>query len=171
MIPVARFPALFCLLALSLPAASWAAPVPASPKARSKATIVRPLTLVRTADMDFGGLIVTTGGTATINPQTGAMTVTGGLLPVSGPISPARYAGAATRLALIFIRIPSAPVAIRRQGGTETLQVSNFTLNGGALRIVGTAAFAFAVGARLTVPAGTVDGLYTGDIDVTVEYF
>ena len=30
--------------------------------------------------------------------------------------------------------------------------------------------FRFAVGARITVPAGTVEGVYVGDIDVTVQY-
>ena len=30
--------------------------------------------------------------------------------------------------------------------------------------------FAFAVGARITVPAGTVEGVYVGDIEVTVQY-
>jgi hypothetical protein len=166
-----RFSALFSLLALSLPAAGMAAPVQASPRAQAEALVVRPLTLIRTDDLDFGALVVTSGGTATINPNTGALAVTGGLVPMAGPVSPARFAGAATRLALIVIRVPTSPVTIRRQGGTETLQVSNFTLNGSAIRIVGNAAFEFAVGARLTVPAGTVDGLYTGDINVTVEYF
>ena len=30
--------------------------------------------------------------------------------------------------------------------------------------------FTFAVGATITVPAGTVEGLYTGEFDVTVQY-
>ena len=50
-------------LALAAPAASWAAPVapPVSPV--GQAALMRPLTLVRIADMDFGNLGVTANGT------------------------------------------------------------------------------------------------------------
>ena len=40
--------------------------------------------------MDFATLGVTTGGTATIDPVRGAMTVSGGLLHLGGTPSPAR---------------------------------------------------------------------------------
>ena len=60
---------------------------------------------------------------------------------------------------------------IRRVGGTETLSVSNFTLDGQDKReLAQQPSFIFAVGAQITVPAGTVEGVYTGQIDVTVQY-
>ena len=167
----ARMSALFSLLALSLSTAAAAAPVQASPTASAQILLVRPLTLVRTADMDFATLGVTTGGTATIDPVSGAMTVTGGLLYLGGTPSPARYAGAASKQTVVNIRVPKTPVLIRRVGGTETLSVSNFTLDGQDKKVLAQQQnFTFAVGARITVPAGTVEGLYTGTIDVTVQY-
>jgi hypothetical protein len=163
--------ALLSLLALSLPSAAAAAPVRASPKATGQVTLVKPLTLQRVNDMDFAWLGVTTGGTATIEPISGALSVNGGLVPLGGTPSPARYAGAATKSTVVNIKVPKQPVLITRVGGTETLAVSNFTLDGQDKRTLAqSGSFTFAVGAQITVPAGTVDGLYTGEIDVTIQY-
>jgi len=163
--------ALFSLLALSLPSMAVAAPVRASPKATAQLAVVKPLTLQRVNDMDFATLGVTTGGTATIDPLTGLMSVSGGLLPLNGTPSPARYAGAASKSTVVNIKVPKQPVLITRVGGTETLSVSNFTLDGQDKRTLAqSGSFTFAVGAQITVPAGTVDGLYTGEIDVTIQY-
>lgn len=171
MFRVARFPALVSLIALSLAQATAAAPVQASPKATGSAMLVRPLTLQRQADMDFATLGVTTGGTATIDPVTGAMTMNGGLIHLGGTPSPARYVGAASKQTVVNIRVPKTPVLIQRVGGTETLSVSNFTLDGQDKKALAQQeAFSFAVGAQITVPAGTVDGVYVGEIDVTVQY-
>jgi len=159
------------LILMSFSAAGWAAPVAATPKARGEVVLLRPLTLVKLADMDFATLGVTTGGTATIDPIGGTMSVAGGLLHLAGTPSPARYAGAASKRTVVNIRVPKQPVLIRRVGGTETLSVSNFTLDGQDKRALADASsFRFAVGAQITVPAGTVEGVYVGDIDVTVQY-
>jgi hypothetical protein len=171
MFRVGLYSALFSLLALSLPSAAAAAPVRAAPKATGQVTLVKPLTLQRLNDMDFAWLGVTTGGTATINPLTGALNTTGGLILLGGTPSPARYTGAATKNTVVNIRVPKQPVLITRVGGTETLSVSNFTLDGQDKRTLAqSGSFTFAVGADITVPAGTVDGLYTGEIDVTIQY-
>ena len=171
MFRVARLAALSGLSVLSLAQAAGAAPVQASPKATAELTLVRPLSLIRQADLDFATLGVTTGGSATIDPITGSMTVSGGLLHLGGTPSPARYAGAAIRQTVVNIRIPNQPLLITRVGGTETLTVSNFTLDGQNKRnLAQQTSFSFAVGARVTVPAGAVDGIYVGDIDVTVQY-
>jgi hypothetical protein len=171
MVRLARFPALSCLLGLSLPAAGLATPVAATPMARGEVLLVKPLTLQRLADLDFATLAVTTGGTATIDPITGQMSVTSGLVHVGGTPSPARYIGAGTKQTVVNIKVPNRPVLITRIGGTETLSVSNFTLDGQDKRTMAQQqSFTFAVGARITVPAGTVDGVYTGEIDVTVQY-
>lgn len=166
-----RSTALSSLLALSLPAAGVAAPVQASPAARAEVLLVRPLTLTKVADMDFATLGVTTGGTATIDPFTGNMTVSAGLIHLGGMPSPARFAGAASKQSVVNIKVPKQPVLIRRIGGTETLSVSNFTLDGQDKRVMAQQqSFVFAVGAQITVPATAVDGLYAGEIEVTVQY-
>lgn len=166
-----RIPALASLFLLPLHQAVGAVPLQSSPKAKAELAIVRPLSLVRIADMDFATLGVTTGGTATIDPVSGNMTVSGGLLHMSGLPSPARYAGAALKKSVVNIKIPNRPLLIRRVGGTETLSVSNFTLDAPDKRVMAQQAlFTFAVGAQISVPAGAVDGIYVGDLDVTVQY-
>lgn len=157
-------------LAALLPGAAGAAPVAAPTPPSAQATLLKPLTLTKLADMNFGDLVVTTGGSATINPTTGLLSVTGGLIPIGGTVSPGRFTGVATRLALILIRTPTS-VLLKRVGGTETLILDTFTLDGFAIRLVGATPFQFAVGGRLAVPGGTVDGIYVGQVDVTVEYF
>ena len=171
MVRLFRPPALVALAALSLSTAGEAAPAAPAPRAQGQVGVVRPLTLQRWADLDFATLAVTTGGTATVNPLTGAMTVTGGLVHLVGTPSPARYAGAASKQTVVIIRVPKTPVLITRAGGSETLSVTNFTLDGQDKKALAQQeSFTFAVGATITVPAGTVEGLYTGEFDVTVQY-
>lgn len=171
MVRASLAPALVGLLLLSLPASEGAARVAAAPKAKATAGLLRPLTLQRWADLDFATLAVTTGGSATVNPVTGLMSVTGGLLYVAGAPSPARYAGAASKQTVVIIRVPKTDVLITRVGGTQTLVVNNFTLDGQDKKALAQQeSFTFAVGATITVPAGTVEGLYTGEFDVTVQY-
>ena len=166
-----RSKALFGMLVLTTSGGAAAAPVPAAQKAQGQAIILRPITLVSLADMDFAELGVTTGGTATIDPVSGNMSVSGGLVRLGGTPSPARYAGAASRQTVVNIRVPKQPVLIRRVGGTETLSVSNFTLDGQDKKTLAQQqSFHFAVGATIAVPANTAEGLYEGEIDVTVHY-
>lgn len=163
--------ALVALAALSLSTAGEAAPAAAAPRARAQVGLVRPLTLQRRADLDFATLSVTTGGTATVNPLTGRLTVVGGLMFLVGTPSPARYAGAASKQTVVIIRVPKTPVLITRVGGSETLSVDNFTLDGQDKKsLAQQQSFTFAVGATITVPAGTTEGVYTGEFDVTVQY-
>ena len=171
MVRLSRPPALVALAALSLSTAGEAAPAAAAPRAQGQVGVVRPLTLQRWADLDFATLAVTTGGTATVNPLTGAMTVTGGLVHLVGTPSPARYTGAASKQTVVIIRIPKTPVLITRVGGTQTLSVTNFTLDGQDKKsLAQQQSFTFAVGATITVPAGTIEGVYIGEFDVTVQY-
>jgi len=164
-------PALFLVLLSGLiPGVAIAAPKAAPTPPPAQATLMKPLTLSKTADMNFGDLTVTTGGTATIDPNTGLLSVAGGLLAVGGSPSPGRFTGAASRLALILIRTPTS-VLLKRSGGTETLTLDTFTLDGFFIRLVGATPYVFAVGGQLHVPSGTVDGTYVGQVDVTVEYF
>ena len=165
------FPAVLALFVLALPGPARAAPVQAAQNAEGQVVVLRPLTLVKLADMDFAWLGVTTGGTATIDPISGNLTLTGGLVRLGGTSSPAVYAGAASKRTVVNIRVPKQPVLIRRVGGTETLSVSNFTLDGQDKRaLANQQSFHFAVGARITVPANAVEGLYEGEIDITVHY-
>ena len=140
-------------------------------QAEGEVILLSPLSLVKVDDLDFGWLTVTAAGTAVINPITGVVTTTGGVLPVGGAPQPARFAGAASRNSPIKIRIPNKPITLTRQGGTETMSLSTWTLDGPADRKVGPSrAFDFYVGGTLTVAANQAEGLYVGTFDVEVQY-
>jgi hypothetical protein len=92
-------------------------------------------------------------------------------LAVGGDPLPAEFVGAASRNTPIKIRIPSKPITLTRVGGTQTMTVTNWTLDGPADRKTGPErAFTFRVGATLNVAANQADGLYTGTFDVDVQY-
>jgi hypothetical protein len=158
-------------LALLVPAAAIAAPVspPANPSAQ--AALLRPLTLTKLNDMDFGDLGITANGTAVINPVTDTMNTTGGVLQLGGTPRAATFRGVAQGSAVVIIRVPNGGINLTRVGGTETILLNNFTLDGQSKRTMAQAGvFDFKVGATLRPTAGQVDGVYTGTFDVTIQY-
>ncbi|HEX6218405.1 MAG TPA: DUF4402 domain-containing protein [Sphingomicrobium sp.] len=157
--------------ALLVPSPALAAQAAPDQQAEAQAILLRPLTLLKIDDLDFGWLTVTTAGTAVLNPVTGAVTTTGGVLAAGGDPMPAQFVGAASRNTPVKIRIPNKPVTLTRQGGTETITLSNWTLDRPAdLKTGPDRAFTFRVGGTLTLAAGQADGLYAGTFDVEVQY-
>ena len=134
--------------------------------------LVRPLTVVKVRDLDFGAIIPSaTAGTVTLNPSTGAVALTAGLLQGTAPTSPAVFVGAGTAGRPALIRIPKNPVTLTRAGGTETMTVSNWTLDGASNRRIPTSrSFEFRVGGRLNVAANQAPGTYNGTFSVEVQY-
>jgi spore coat protein U-like protein len=162
---------------LALAAAVMIAParlgaVPAAKNATGAATILRPLTLQKKSDLDFGNVIGgTAAGTVVLNPLTVAVTTTGGVTRAGGVPSPARFTGAASSGPVVNIQLPNQPVTLTRVGGTQTVSLSAFTLDGPDKRVMGAAtSFDFAVGGTVSIPANPVPGDYVGTFPVTVQY-
>lgn len=158
-------------LALLAPAAGLAAPIspPANPEAQL--SLLKPLTLTKLADMDFGDLVVTTAGTAVINAVTDTMSTTGGVIAAGGTPHAAMFRGVAQGSSVVNIKVPNRAQTLTRVGGTETIVIDNFTLDGQSKRAMAQAGvFDFKVGATLRPAAGQVDGVYTGTFDVTIQY-
>jgi hypothetical protein len=165
--------------ATALAALLLAAPVPlraATPAKESKAgaIVLKPLSLLKKTDMNFGTLATSpAAGTATINPVTSVVTTTGGVtaLPIGTSPSAAVFVGAGSKNAPYQIRVPNGPITITRVGGTETMTVSNWTLDGPTnRRVAANQAFQFKVGARVNVGANQVGGTYVGTFNITVHY-
>lgn len=143
----------------------------ATPRAQAGGALIFPLTVVTKNNLDFGYIAVNGAGTVVINPNTSARSVTGGVLAMGGKPQPATFVGAARSAAVVIIRIPNGAVTLRRVGGTETMTATNWTLQGQSKRALARMeAFEFNVGATLNVAAGQVEGVYTGQFDVTVQY-
>jgi hypothetical protein len=154
---------------LSLPAAASAAP--ATKTANGTVTLLGPLTVLKRGDLNFGTLAVTTGGTAVIDPLSGARTATGGVIPAGTGFHPATFTGTGNRNSVVNIRLPNKATTVTRVGGTETMTVSNWTLDGKSNRKVPPSqTFDFAVGGTLTVGANQAQGTYVGTFDVTIQY-
>ena len=164
-------PTALLLLALIAPAAGLAAPIAPATLPPAQAQLMKPLTLTKIADMDFGNLGVTTAGTAVINAVTDTMTTTGGVTSLGGSPHAAIFRGVAQGNAVVNIRIPTRSVTLTRVGGTETIILDNFTLDGQSKRTMAQAGiFDFKVGATLRPAANQAEGLYTGTYDVTIQY-
>jgi hypothetical protein len=151
------------------PSAAIAAPA----RATGTATVdlLSPLTIQKLQDLDFGTVAVTTGGTAVIDPVANSISTTGGLLAAGGTPHSALFRGAASQNSVVNIKLPKQPITLTRVGGTQTVTVSNFTLDGPSKRQMAQATtFDIHVGATLTVPAGQMAGQYIGTFDVTAQY-
>jgi hypothetical protein len=155
--------------ALLAPASARAAE--AVPAGKAHAAILHPLTLILKSDLDFGTIATTSAGTVVIEPVANVMTTTGGVVPLGGVPTAATFIGAAGSASVVIIRIPKTPILITRVGGTETMSVRDFTLQGQNKRTLAKQeSFEFRVGATLDVGAAQLGGSYVGTFDVTVQY-
>ena len=106
--PMTALRTLCAALALALSGVA-AAPAMAQPVARqapAQAVIVEALGLVRVQDIDFGRIAArTTAGTVTVNPSTGACTVTGTIIH-QGACQFAEFAGQGARRLTVRIQLP-----------------------------------------------------------------
>ena len=157
------------LLVLPLPAAGVAAPVTRS--ATAEAAILSPLSVIKRADLDFGTIVVSGAGTAVVDPVSGSLTTTGSVTKAGATAHPALFTSTGSKNAVVHIRLPTNSITVTRVGGTETMTVGTWTLDGLANRkIPSNTTFDFAVGATLNVNANQVPGTYRGTFTVTVQY-
>jgi Domain of unknown function (DUF4402) len=162
--------AVFTAAAIVMAVAS--APVDAaSQSANGRARTLRPVAVINTRPLDFGTLIAgTTAGTATINPRTDARTRTGGIVLAGGAPSAARFTVTGTPAVNAFITLGPPPTLVRLSG-TETMPVTNMTLNGGRTRrFPANGVLDVRVGGRLRIAANQRDGVYSGSFNLTVDY-
>ena len=57
-------------------------------------------------------------GQANIDPNSSALTVSGGITPMGGTPRPATFAGAARSAAVVNLRVPNQPITLTRVGGS-----------------------------------------------------
>ncbi|HEY0626302.1 MAG TPA: DUF4402 domain-containing protein [Allosphingosinicella sp.] len=162
-----------CCAALLLGTA-FAAPAAAAPvaSAQAKAQVLQPLTLMNTSPLSFGSFSAgASPGTVIINPDTGTRTVTGGVVEMGGEISAARFAGTTVGNKDVKVTTPRSNITLTRVGGTETMTLSGFTIEGGSNRVAPVnGQFSFRIGGTLAVSAGQPDGAYEGTFEITANY-
>ena len=159
------------LAALGASSLAQAAPTPAVTNATGKVEIISGLNVRKMRDLNFAWLTAGGAGTATIDPNTEAMTTTGGVLHVGATPFAALFEAVSPAKNVVIIRIPRDPIIVTRVGGTETMTVSNWTLSGNSRRnTVAHEQFEFKVGGTLTVGANQVEGLYIGNFEVEIQF-
>jgi hypothetical protein len=159
------------LMATLLAESATAQPVGAAVRPRATVALIYPLTVVKKTDMDFGYLSAVTAGTAVLDPNANTLTTTGGVRAMGGSPTAAEFIGASESSAVVNIKVPSQAILLSRDGGTETMRLDNWTLQGQSKRsLARRSSFTFRVGGTLHVAAGQVEGYYTGTFDVTVQY-
>ena len=167
----ARFAALAAAVTL-VATPALAVPVGATPKAKASAKIVKPLTLARVGDLNFGTIVVGTlaaAQTVTVS-QAGVLGGCTGALTCSGTVSAADYNVTGTKAMTINVTSVASDLRNTTSGNNELLR---FTPNAPATHTLansGSPGSNFNVGGAITIAPATVDGLYVGDIEVTVDY-
>ena len=162
---------LFAALMLVAPATAQAAPVAPVKRATATVTIAVPASVRKLNDLYFAFLTVTAAGTAVVNPNTDAMTTTGGVIYAGDVPYAALFEAVSPVKNVVIIRIPKVASIVTRVGGTETMTVDTWTLSGSSNRnIVVKQPFSFKVGGTLHVNANQVPGLYVGTFAVDIQF-
>jgi len=150
-----------------------AAPAVAAPTgssngpATARARIVKPLTLERVQNLDFGDIVVQDSGTATID-LAGAISCTGGLTCAATGTA-AEYKVTGTNNQVVYITKPPVTLTNSVNPGTPL----TLTLTGPAsvtLPNSGATGMNFNIGGSVPIAASTNEGVYMGDLAVTVDY-
>ena len=142
--------------------------------ATASSTIVTPIGITKTVDMNFGNVAInsTTAGTVVLAPA-GTRTSTGGVtLPATaGTVAAAEFNVTGANNYTFSITLPSTSHEIK--SGSNAMSVTGFTSTPtptGTLSATGSATVK--VGATLNVSAGQAAGTYTSvtPFEVTVNY-
>lgn len=139
---------------------------PSNGAAQARATIVKPLTLSRVDHLDFGSIVVWGDGTVVLT-QAGALSCTAATLTCAATGTPASFqvTGANNRV----VQVNTADTTI--SNGIDTL---NFTIDAPTTVTLPNSGVGngttFAVGGSIGVFETTSPGLYTGNMNVTVQY-
>lgn len=167
-------------LAIAAAAAGALACIPAhaaNQTGTATTVIVRPNSLVKVDDLDFGTIASgPTAGTVTVNAVTGARSTTGGATAVGAVSQRATFQG--TGGILLITVSGDTSVTLTRAGGGGTMTASLVraaTTSGGGVALLGgtllpSGVQTYYVGGTLNVGANQAPGDYSGTFQLTVNY-
>lgn len=158
-------------------AAGTLAPAPAlavapNQNANATAKIVKPLTLTWVQDLDLGTIVLGTGtwGATNVGITSGGLFTCGNTnVSCSGATKPAQYRVTGTNNQRVFITAPNVTL-INQSDSTKTLQLTVDNPGFVDLANSGNTGLTFGLGGSIAVSSATVDGTYTGQFNVTVNY-
>lgn len=149
-----------------------------------RTTIVPRLSIIKTADLDFGQIMAssTTNGSVTVTP-TGSRSAGGGATLAGGTVSAGVFTGFGTQNQQVVFSFGAPSVTLTRVSGTQTMTADTFTIgasSAGGLNQLGSSGrwriissngmFTLPVGATLRVGANQTAGEYQGTFTLTAVY-
>jgi Mat/Ecp fimbriae major subunit len=135
----------------------------ATATATARAKILKNITLAKTADLDFGTIIVGTAGDTVVVSPAGVRTCA--VVTCTGTPTAAAFTISGTTGETVTI---AATGSATLTSGTNSMAISSYTTSAATRVLTGTDSFS--VGASLAVGANQADGVYTGSVNVTVNY-
>jgi hypothetical protein len=162
------------LVLSAIPSMAFAAD--ATDTAGISATVLTPISITKTADLNFGSFAADSDQAGTVVIATdGGRSFTGGANAIStnvGTVTAASFDVAGEGTATFSITVPSSDVTLTRATGSETMTVATFVSDPLGTGTLVAGAKTVAVGATLSVGAGQVAGSYVNasGLPVTVAY-
>ena len=140
--------------------------------ANATAKIVKPLTLTWVQDLDLGTIVLGTGTWAATSvgvTSAGVFTCGNTNVTCSGATKPAQYKVTGTNNQRVFIIAPNVTLT-NQNDNTKTLTLTVDNPGFVDLGNSGNSGLNFGLGGSIAVSSATVDGTYTGQFNVTVNY-
>lgn len=140
----------------------------------SKALLIKPLTLTKLSDLDFGTIIPSgSGDLVTINADTGARTSPTAGLIAADPGFRARFASSGVNNTFVVLQISPATDLIDGAGNTLSVTRLDLDQGGNPLRTLSPASQVFfvGIGGQVFVRANQEEGVYSGTFTLTADYF
>lgn len=138
-----------------------------------KALLLKPLTLTKLADLDFGTIIPSGfGDLVTINADSGARTSPTATLVTTDPGHRARFASSGLNNVLVVLQI--SPPSDLSDGAGNLLAVTRLDLDQGGLplRVLSpqSQVFFVGIGGQVHVRGNQPEGVYSGTFTLTANY-
>jgi hypothetical protein len=162
--------AFLCALLPAIPAA--AAPGSATTTVTVKASVVKPLVLTAKQSLDLGTIVLNNGTWSPVTisvSQTGVRTCTSTNVTCSGTAQAAKFNIVGSNNNSARVSAPNVTL-VNQSDSTQTLVM---TLSAPATVVIpnsGNQGVDFSVGGSITVSSTTAGGLYSGTMNVTVDY-
>ena len=139
--------------------------------AEASATILTPIAITKTVDLNFGNLAVhpVTAGTLVLATDNSRSVTNGVTLMPLGTVAAASFTVTGNVNAIYTITLPASIVLT---DGTHNMTVNNFQSTPSTTGTLTLGTSTLRVGATLNVPGGQAAGIYsnTTDLEVTVNY-
>jgi hypothetical protein len=136
-----------------------------SATANATATLVTPIAISKTVDMDFGTVAASATSGTVVLATDNSLSSTGGVSLPGGTSTAAQFDVTGEGTSTFSISLPSS---ITLASGTDNLTVDNFVSTPATTGTLTSGAATVKVGATLNVPANAPAGTYTNSTDLTV---